>query len=75
MRRESIKTPGLHTLHFVQRRLVDVCIEAVSHIEVLADRGTGADSAEKLAAFFDEMAEHCRRPHGLTKGKGNGKKS
>lgn len=74
MRRQDIKTPGLHTIPHIERRLVDACLEAVSFIEVLADRHTGADSAEKLAAFFDEMATAVRRPHNL-KGKGNGKKS
>lgn len=74
MRRDQIKTPGLHNIHFIQRRLIDVCIEAVSHVEVLADRGTGADTVERLAEFFDEMAKACRAPH-APKGKGNGKKS
>lgn len=74
MRRDSIKTPGLHNIHFIQRRLVDVCIEAVSHVEVLANRNTGADTAEKLAQFFEEMAAACRAPHNLGK-KANGKKS
>lgn len=68
MRRDQVKTPGLHTIHHLQRRLIDSCIEAVSFVEVLADKQTGADTAQKLADFFDEMAKACRKPHGLKKG-------
>ncbi len=69
MRRQDIQTPGLHTIQHIQRRLVDVCIESVNHVELLADRNCGIETAEKLAAFYDEMAAACRKPHNLTKGK------
>lgn len=74
MRRDQIKTPGLHVLHHIERQLVDTCLEAVNFVEMLADRNTGQDSAEKLAHFFDEMAAACRRAH-APKEKASGKKS
>jgi len=63
MRRDSIKTLGIHNIHFIQRRLIDVCIEAVSHVEVLASRNHGKDTADKLAEFFTEMATVCKNAH------------